>query len=155
MAEEQGWAVEVSGSNHIRFIPTDTTKPMVHTSSTPSDRRTVNNLESQLRKSGLVIPRNEKKPVQKNRSTAQWPLRDYRVGMMMEFIVGDRLAEIPPGTIAVVDAVRGGGLDVTIMDSRNREVIGERVLVELVYEKDGRLHRATPEQLALYMRLVE
>lgn len=156
LAESQGWAIETTCGNHLRFIPPDPTKPMVHTSSTPSDRRAVQNLEAQLRKSGLIVAKqDDKKSPKKNPSSEPWLMRDYRAGMMLEFILGDRNAGVPPGTLAVVDAVRGGGLDVTIMDSHDRSLVGERVAVELVYEKDGRLHRTTPDQLALYWRTVE
>jgi predicted RNA binding protein YcfA (HicA-like mRNA interferase family) len=55
-AERQGWRVEVTKGGHWRFVPPDPTKPMVVTSSTPSDHRTLDNFIGRLRKSGFRWP---------------------------------------------------------------------------------------------------
>lgn len=52
---EQGWRIEMTNSSHWRLIPPDATKPIVHTSGTPSDRRVYQNLVKQLRHSGAII----------------------------------------------------------------------------------------------------
>lgn len=52
----QGWRVEITGGCHYRFVPPDPLQPMVHTGSSPSDHRSVRNLEAQLRRAGLVLP---------------------------------------------------------------------------------------------------
>lgn len=54
-AEAQGWAVESTGSCHLRWIPPDRTRPIVHSAATPSDWQAVANLRSQLRRSGLRV----------------------------------------------------------------------------------------------------
>jgi hypothetical protein len=55
-AERQGWRTEQTKSGHWRFIPPDPTKPMVVTSSTPSDHRTLMNFIAELRRKGFVWP---------------------------------------------------------------------------------------------------
>jgi hypothetical protein len=157
VAESQGWAIGVTGGNHLRFIPPDRTKPMVHMSSTPSDHRAVKNLEGQLRRAGLVLPRMEarkkKGRPRKNVGTSRsWLQRGFPEGSLVEFILGDRRAGVPPGTTAVVQAVRGDGMDVSIERSSDTGLLGENVSIEMTYEKDGQLHRTSPEQLALYLR---
>lgn len=52
---KQGFVVERTKNNHYKFIPPDTTKRVVFTGSTPSDRRHMDNLLHDLRRSGLVI----------------------------------------------------------------------------------------------------
>jgi hypothetical protein len=47
-AIEEGWTVEWTRNNHIRFK--HPSGAMVHTSGTPSDHRAVKNLEAQLRR---------------------------------------------------------------------------------------------------------
>lgn len=54
-ARAQGWAVERTGKDHLRFVPTDKTQPIVHTAMTPGDRRAVQNIRSNLRRAGLAI----------------------------------------------------------------------------------------------------
>lgn len=54
-ARAQGWTVERTCGDHLRFRPADKTKPIVYTSSTPSDWRTRQNLKSDLRRAGLEI----------------------------------------------------------------------------------------------------
>jgi len=159
VAESQGWAIEITGGNHLRFIPPDRTKPMVHMSSTPSDHRAVKNLEGQLRRAGLTIPRMEarQKKGQPKKNTGvsrSWLQREFHEGSLVEFVLGDRRAHIPPGTTAVVQVVRGDSMDVSIQRSPDASLIGEHVSVEMTYEGDGRLHRTSPEQLALYLRRI-
>jgi len=55
VAMAQGWVVEPTNGDHFCFTPPDKTKPKIYTSSTPSDRRMVNNLKAQLRRAGLEI----------------------------------------------------------------------------------------------------
>ena len=52
-ARAQGWKVEWTGGNHLRFYPSDRSKPVVHASGTASDKRALLNLRADLRKSGL------------------------------------------------------------------------------------------------------
>jgi len=63
MAKDQGWTVEKTKKNHIRFRPYNKAMRAVVTASTPSDHRWIRNLISDLRKSGLVF---ENPPVQDN-----------------------------------------------------------------------------------------
>lgn len=53
-AEAQGWTVTITGGGHLRFIPPDKNKPMVHAPATSSDHRGLANTVSQLRRSGFV-----------------------------------------------------------------------------------------------------
>jgi hypothetical protein len=55
-AERQGFRVEQLRSGHWRFVPPNPSKPMVHAAGTPSDRRAIDNLLGQLRRSGFVWP---------------------------------------------------------------------------------------------------
>lgn len=55
-AERQGWDAVQTRSGHWRFVPPDTTKPIVHTSGTPSDRRSLDNFIAQMRRSGFRWP---------------------------------------------------------------------------------------------------
>ena len=52
-----GWRIEVTGGNHLKWIPPDKTKPIIITSSTPSDVRARKNIIASLRRSGLDIAR--------------------------------------------------------------------------------------------------
>lgn len=56
LAEDQGWQVKFTGGGHIRWMPPNSTV-MVHTTSTPSDYRALENLKRDLRKAGLHIPK--------------------------------------------------------------------------------------------------
>lgn len=51
---EQGWRVE-KGRKHVKVYPPDKSRPIVTIPSTPSDRRAVANVRSQLRRSGAVL----------------------------------------------------------------------------------------------------
>lgn len=55
LAEGQGWTVRRTHGGHIQFVPSDPTAPLVVSSSTPSDHRTMRNLKAQLRRSGLAV----------------------------------------------------------------------------------------------------
>jgi hypothetical protein len=57
-AVEQGWAVESISGQHWKFIPQDKTKRPVVASGSPSDWRSFANFIAELRRSGLVIPKN-------------------------------------------------------------------------------------------------
>lgn len=159
LAESQGWAVEVTGGGHLRFISPDRRMPMVHTGSTPSDRRSIKNLESQLRKSGLKIERSEKKgspsKPRKNASNYGSMARLFPPGAVVEFILGDRSAGIPAGTTAVVQAVRGDSIDVAVSESDAHGLVGEHVTIEMVYPTGGSFERVTEEQLLSYLRRVQ
>jgi hypothetical protein len=61
-ARDQGWAVHDTGRGHIKFLPKDQKFKPIHTGSTPSDAKVKANLESQLTKAGLVLPKTEKNP---------------------------------------------------------------------------------------------
>lgn len=130
--------------------------PMVHTGSSPSDKRGLKNLESQLRKAGLKIPKAEKKKAERVRrnSASRWLERTYPPGSHVEFVLGDRVAGIPPGTVAVVQATRGDALDVSIVESPNSDLVGEHVFIELFYQSGGTLQKVTSEQLSAYLRKV-
>jgi hypothetical protein len=52
--EAQGWRV-VDGGKHLKAFPPDRTKPMVTLAKTPSDRRSIKNAMSQLRRSGAQL----------------------------------------------------------------------------------------------------
>jgi hypothetical protein len=56
VAKEQGWTVTITGKNHLVFTSPDGTAK-VHGSGTPSDRRSLDNLNAQLRQAGLEVPR--------------------------------------------------------------------------------------------------
>lgn len=53
--------MEYTGSGHVKFIPSDKDQSIVIASATPSDRRSIDNLRSQLRRSGLVLARNSRR----------------------------------------------------------------------------------------------
>ena len=55
-ARAQGWRVESTSRGHIRLIPIDKDKPIVVSSGTPSDHRSIKNFLAQARRSGLVWP---------------------------------------------------------------------------------------------------
>lgn len=52
---KQGFLVEKTKNNHYAFLPPDKNKRAVYTGSTPSDRRHMQNLIQDLKKSGLVV----------------------------------------------------------------------------------------------------
>lgn len=52
-AEEQGWKVERGNNGHYKWL--SPTGGMVITSSTPSDKRAFANIQSDLRRYGLVL----------------------------------------------------------------------------------------------------
>ena len=57
LALAQGWRVERTGTGHLRFVPPDKDNPAVIVPFTPSDHRSLLNSTSQLRRSGLHVPR--------------------------------------------------------------------------------------------------
>lgn len=57
MAREKGWGVTLTGSGHQQLKSPDG-EHIIHTSSTPSDHRTAENLAAQLRRAGLAVPHN-------------------------------------------------------------------------------------------------
>lgn len=56
VARKQGWIVELTNNNHLRFVPPGDADPVV-TSNTPSDQRAAKNLQSKLRRHGLILNR--------------------------------------------------------------------------------------------------
>jgi len=54
-AEAQGWRVEKTPGNHVRFMSPDVRVPPIVTGSTPSDVRATRNLRSLLRRHGLDV----------------------------------------------------------------------------------------------------
>ena len=54
-AERQGWRVSPTRSGHIKFVPPDPSIPALVTGSTPSDRRSLRNLQADLRRRGLTL----------------------------------------------------------------------------------------------------
>ncbi len=54
-ATNQGWTVSTTKKKHIKFVPPDPAMPMVVTGGTPSDRRGLQNLIGDLRRSGFVF----------------------------------------------------------------------------------------------------
>lgn len=61
LAQSQGWLVERTQSGHIRFIPPSADRPMIVSSSTPSDHRSIKNLKARLKRSGLKMNRRPKR----------------------------------------------------------------------------------------------
>jgi hypothetical protein len=53
-ALDAGWVLEYTGSGHVAWRSPD--GPVVHTASTPGDRRTRLNVTAQLRRAGLKMP---------------------------------------------------------------------------------------------------
>jgi hypothetical protein len=130
--------------------------PMIYTAASPSDRRGPKNLEAQLRRAGLQTAKPEKKKgrrVQENAALG-WLAAEYPPGSHIEFILGDRVAGIPPATVAVVQAAQNDALDVSIVESSNHELVGEHVFIELFYQAGGSLRRVTRDQLGAYLRKV-
>ncbi len=54
-AMEQGWAVSRTRNGHWRCVPPEPNNPIVVTGSTASDRRSLSNFRSQLRRGGLDV----------------------------------------------------------------------------------------------------
>jgi hypothetical protein len=54
-ARDQGWTIVHSGGGHLKWKPKDKSQPIVVSGSTPSDHRSISNLKSQLRRSGLKL----------------------------------------------------------------------------------------------------
>lgn len=54
VAKEQGWRVETSGGNHIRWLPPDGSRPVYSANST-RDNREEKNVRAKLRRAGLRI----------------------------------------------------------------------------------------------------
>lgn len=59
-AREQGWDVSRTNKGHWRFIPHDSSKPIVVASGTPSDWRSYANLMAQLKRSGFLTEEERK-----------------------------------------------------------------------------------------------
>ncbi len=58
----QGFTVEPTRNQHVRFVPPDPTKRVVVTGGTPSDKRSLQNLISDLRRDGgFVFEKRSKK----------------------------------------------------------------------------------------------
>jgi hypothetical protein len=55
LATQQGWRVEQRNTNHYKLVAPN--GKVVFTSSTPSDRRAIENIKRDLRSGGLVIIR--------------------------------------------------------------------------------------------------
>jgi hypothetical protein len=55
LASDQGWQIEKRNNNHYKLIAPN--GKVVFTSSTPSDRRAIENIKRDLRSGGLVIIR--------------------------------------------------------------------------------------------------
>jgi hypothetical protein len=55
LATQQGWTVEQRNTNHYKLVAPN--GKVVFTSSTPSDRRAIENIKRDLRSGGLVITR--------------------------------------------------------------------------------------------------
>lgn len=53
-ARDQGWRVEFTGSNHLRFLSRDRSVSPVYGPYTPSDHRSIKNLITKLRHAGLA-----------------------------------------------------------------------------------------------------
>lgn len=53
-ARKQGWKIDLTGNNHLRFWPPHGGPPVI-TSNTPSDGRAKKNLIAALRRGGLTI----------------------------------------------------------------------------------------------------
>jgi hypothetical protein len=53
-ARKAGWTVEVSGSNHLRWVPPDDGRP-VYSALTTRDNREALNVRGKLRRAGLKI----------------------------------------------------------------------------------------------------
>lgn len=53
-ARKQGWGVERTAKSHIKFVPPS--GPLIYSAGTPSDPRGMKNLESRLRRQGLILP---------------------------------------------------------------------------------------------------
>lgn len=80
MAEQQGWIVRRTRSRHWQFVPPDPRAPIVTTSGTPSDFRTIRNFRSQLQRSGLRLERLSRDPRSRHeaRDPADW-LAEYTI----------------------------------------------------------------------------
>lgn len=57
-AIRQGWRI-VQAGRHMKWYPVDPDKPFVTTSVTPSDHRAIQNIKSDLRRSGLTLPQKD------------------------------------------------------------------------------------------------
>ena len=55
-AREQGWQIGTTKKGHLRWVPSDPTKPIVIAGGTPSDVRAIKNFLAQLKRSGLIWP---------------------------------------------------------------------------------------------------
>lgn len=62
LAQQAGWHVEMTKGSHWKFIPPDPSKPIVFASGTSVSRSGIRNLRSDLRKSGLQVSHDPKKP---------------------------------------------------------------------------------------------
>lgn len=53
-ARRQGWKVKRTGGGHVKLVPPDPSRPVIHTGSTPSDHRAERNLLAMMRRAGFV-----------------------------------------------------------------------------------------------------
>jgi hypothetical protein len=61
LAISQGWRIEITQKNHIRFTPPDPDRPQVICAGTPGCWRSLSNDLARLKKSGLKFPAKQKK----------------------------------------------------------------------------------------------
>lgn len=54
-ATAQGWRVELTGANHVRWLSPDPEAAPIVTALTPSSQRTMLNVRAQLRRAGLKV----------------------------------------------------------------------------------------------------
>jgi hypothetical protein len=53
-AKAQGWEVDMTGGNHIQFLPVDRSKPPIITSLTASDSRQFKNFLARMKRAGFI-----------------------------------------------------------------------------------------------------
>lgn len=51
----QGGILTKTGNDHWKVIPPDKTKPIVYSSGTPSDFRSIRNIRAKLRRAGFIV----------------------------------------------------------------------------------------------------
>jgi len=55
VAVSQGWRVERTGKQHLRWVPPTRDKRVIYSGSTPSDYRAIHNIRAMLRREGLRV----------------------------------------------------------------------------------------------------
>jgi hypothetical protein len=58
IALAQGWTVTYTGGCHLRWCP-PSGKQTVYSATTPTDRRALKNMKARLRRSGLLLEKNQ------------------------------------------------------------------------------------------------